>query len=144
MSKGKKIKIIISIAAISFIQGLQYCVSPVLGQIQEHYPDVNISLVQMLITAPALLSMLVAVLSGWLVLKISKKKLLLFASLVAGITGFLPYLSDSFGLLFFSRTFYGVGLGLALVHESVRVHDGSITVKSNPSGGTIFEVIFNQ
>lgn len=53
MSKGKKIKIIISIAAISFIQGLQYCVSPVLGQIQEHYPDVNISLVQMLITAPA-------------------------------------------------------------------------------------------
>ena len=113
MSKGKKIKIIISIAAISFIQGLQYCVSPVLGQIQEHYPDVNISLVQMLITAPALLSMIVAVLSGWLVLKISKKKLLLFASLVAGITGFLPYLSDSFGLLFFSRTFYGVGLGLA-------------------------------
>ncbi len=37
----------------------------------------------------------------------------MFASLVAGITGFLPYLSDSFGLLFFSRTFYGVGLGLA-------------------------------
>ncbi len=98
---------------ISFIQGLQYCVSPVLGQLQEHFPDVNISMVQMLITAPALLSMIVAVLSGWLVLKISKKKLFLFASLVAGITGFLPYLSDSFGLLFFSRTFYGVGLGFA-------------------------------
>lgn len=38
----------------------------------------------------------------------------------------------------------GVGLGLALVSEIVRVHDGSITVKSNPSGGTILEVIFNQ
>lgn len=113
MSKGKKIKIIISIAAISFIQGLQYCVSPVLGQIQEHYPDVDVSLIQMLITAPALLSILVALLSGWLVLKISKKKLLLFGSLVAGVTGFLPLLADSFGLLFFSRTFYGVGLGLA-------------------------------
>ena len=35
----------------------------------------------------------------------------------------------------------GVGLGLALVREIVRVHDGSITVKSNPSGGTIFEVV---
>lgn len=113
MSKGKKIKIIISIVAISFIQGLQYCVSPVLGQIQENYPDVNISLIQMLITAPALMSMIVAVLSGWLVVKISKKKLLIFGSFVAGVTGFLPFLSDSFGLLFFSRTFYGVGLGLA-------------------------------
>ena len=43
-----------------------------------------------------------------------------------------------------SRKLGGVGLGLALVHEIVRVHDGSITVKSNPSGGTIFEVIFKQ
>ena len=43
-----------------------------------------------------------------------------------------------------SRKLGGVGLGLALVHEIVRVHDGSITVKSNPSGGTIFEVIFDQ
>ena len=43
-----------------------------------------------------------------------------------------------------SRKLGGVGLGLALVHEIVRVHDGNITAKSNPSGGTIFEVIFNQ
>ena len=40
-----------------------------------------------------------------------------------------------------SRELGGVGLGLALVREIVRVHDGSITVKSNPSGGTIFEVV---
>ena len=41
-----------------------------------------------------------------------------------------------------SRELGGVGLGLALVHEIVRTHDGSITVRDNPSGGTIFEVIF--
>ena len=40
-----------------------------------------------------------------------------------------------------SRELGGVGLGLALVREIVRVHDGSITVKSNPSGGTVFDVI---
>ena len=40
-----------------------------------------------------------------------------------------------------SRELGGVGLGLALVREIVRAHDGSITVKSNPSGGTIFEVV---
>ena len=43
-----------------------------------------------------------------------------------------------------SRALGGVGLGLALVREIVRVHDGSITVKSNPSGGTIFNVMFTQ
>ena len=40
-----------------------------------------------------------------------------------------------------SRELGGVGLGLALVREIVRVHDGSITVKSNPAGGTILEVV---
>ena len=40
-----------------------------------------------------------------------------------------------------SRELGGVGLGLALVHEIVRVHDGSITVRSNPSGGTVFDVM---
>ena len=43
-----------------------------------------------------------------------------------------------------SREIGGVGLGLALVHEIVRVHDGSISINSNPAGGTIFEVIFDQ
>lgn len=43
-----------------------------------------------------------------------------------------------------SRALGGVGLGLALVHEIVRVHDGSITVRANPSGGTVFEVMFTQ
>ena len=43
-----------------------------------------------------------------------------------------------------SRALGGVGLGLALVREIVRVHDGSITVRSNPSGGTIFDVMFVQ
>jgi len=41
-----------------------------------------------------------------------------------------------------SRELGGVGLGLALVREIVRVHDGSITVRPNPSGGTIFDVTF--
>ena len=43
-----------------------------------------------------------------------------------------------------SRELGGVGLGLALVREIVRVHDGSITIRSNPAGGTVFEVVFAQ
>ena len=41
-----------------------------------------------------------------------------------------------------SRALGGVGLGLALVREIVSVHDGSISVRDNPAGGTVFEVIF--
>ena len=43
-----------------------------------------------------------------------------------------------------SRELGGVGLGLALVHEIVRVHDGGICIKSGKTGGTIFEVTFAQ
>ena len=41
-----------------------------------------------------------------------------------------------------SRELGGVGLGLALVREIVRVYDGSICIKSGKTGGTIFEVKF--
>lgn len=41
-----------------------------------------------------------------------------------------------------SRELGGVGLGLAFVREIVKVHDGSICIKSGKTGGTIFEVTF--
>jgi len=113
LQKYNKLKLYLSIVAISFIQGLQYCVSPILGDIKEHYPSADISFVQMLITAPGLLSMAVSLASGWLVLKITKKQMLIFGALIAGITGFIPFLSDSFALLFGARTLYGIGLGIA-------------------------------
>ena len=43
-----------------------------------------------------------------------------------------------------SRELGGVGLGLAFVREIVRVHDGSICIKSGKTGGTFFEVTFAQ
>lgn len=43
-----------------------------------------------------------------------------------------------------SRELGGIGLGLAFVREIVRVHDGSICIKSGKTEGTIFEVTFAQ
>ena len=113
MRKYNQAKLYLSIVAISFIQGLQYGVSPILGEIKGHYPEADVSLIQMLITAPGLLSMIVSLASGWLVLKITKKQMLIFGAGIAGITGFMPFLSDSFALLFAARTLYGIGLGIA-------------------------------
>ena len=113
MSQSKKIRIFITIACISFLQGLQFGPSPVLAQIQEHFSSVSTSLVQMLITAPSLVGMVFALVSGVLVTKISKKKLLLIAAAVAFVTGIIPYFVDSFGLLLAMRMVYGFSLGLA-------------------------------
>ncbi len=115
MKNAKKARILITIVCISLIQGLQYCVSPVLGEIQTMYPKASPTMIQLLVTVPSLPSMVMAVISGWLVVKISKKKLLLAGCFIAGVAGVLPFLSDSFEMLFFSRAFYGVGLGIALV-----------------------------
>ena len=113
MKETNKLRIFITIACISFLQGLQFGPSPVLAQIQEHFSSVNTSLVQMLITAPSLVGMVFAVVSGILVTKISKKKLLLIAAAVAFITGIIPYFFDSFPLLLAMRVVYGFALGVS-------------------------------
>ena len=41
-----------------------------------------------------------------------------------------------------SRELGGIGLGLALVNEIVRVYEGSIEIKGNRAGGTDFEIEF--
>ena len=113
MTKSLKLRVYITIVCISFLQGLQYGPSPVLKQIGEHFPNVSTSVVQMLITGPSLIGMVFALASGVLVVRISKKKLLLISSLISGIFGVLPLIADSFPLLFGSRMIYGVALGLA-------------------------------
>lgn len=114
MSKRETYKLYVVIASISIIQGMQYALSPVLGEIQAHYPDVSVSLVQMLITGPSLLAMVMSLVSGWLAVRMSIKKLLVFAACLAGVTGTLPFFVDSFALLFACRMVYGVSLGLAM------------------------------
>ena len=121
MNKRKKWKIIVAVVCISFIQGLQFSVSPILGQISEHYQGVPVSLVQMLVTAPSLISIGVA--SGWLAVKVSKKKLLLLASLVAGVSGIVPFWADYFPLLFGARMVYGISLGLSTTLNTAVVAD---------------------
>lgn len=111
--ESKKYKIIIAIVCISFLQGLQFCVSPVLGQIADYYDEVSINYVQMLVTIPSFISVVIALASGKLVLVISKKKLLLISSLIAFVSGFVPVLVDSFAVLFISRAVYGITMGVA-------------------------------
>lgn len=112
-----------SVAAISAIQALQNTIPPVLERIQAHYPQASVNAVQMLTTAPCLLAMAVAVASGWLVTRVSKKKLLVFAGGMAGIVGLLPLLADSFPLLLAARALYGVPMGLSIALNTAVIAD---------------------
>lgn len=118
---SQDLKIIAAVTAIAFVQGLQYGVSPVLSQISSHYSDISISLVQMLITAPSVVAMFLALCSGRLVTRFSKKKMLLLSALISGITGIVPLLADSFALLFVSRIVYGIALGFSTALNSAVV-----------------------
>lgn len=121
MNTKRNVKI--AILFISLCSGLQLSISPVLNQIQENYPLIDRSTIQMLVTAPALLSAAVSPVCGWLVTRIRVKTLLLIASFIAGATGFLPFLFDSFELLFFSRILLGVAIGLTTTLNTVVVAD---------------------
>ena len=110
----KKWKIKVAVVLISLCQGLQYTVTPVLNQIHSYYETIPTSLVQTLVTAPALTSIVMALISGWLVTRISKKKLVLTGSLFMGAMGLLPVLSNNFWLLFASRIMMGIGMGLIM------------------------------
>ena len=74
MKKEEKRKIYLVIVCISFLQGLQFWVSPLLGQIVAQFPETDISLIQMLVTVPAIVSVFVALGCGWLCTKFSKKR----------------------------------------------------------------------
>jgi predicted MFS family arabinose efflux permease len=123
-----KLAIKVVIVFISLCQGLQFSISPVLEKIQFAFPSVNVSTIQMLITAPALFSIAMALLSGWLVIHISKKALLIFGTFILGICGFLPLLYENFIFLFLSRTALGIGLGIIIALNTavvVEYFDGS-------------------
>ena len=118
--KSTTIRIYITIACISLLQGLQFGPSPVLKQIQDHFPDVSTSLIKMLVTGPSLIGMFCALACGVMVTKISKKNLLLGCALIAAVTGLIPLAVDSFAVLLCCRVVYGVALRQPLIPLSWR------------------------
>lgn len=121
MKRETKIKI--AVVLQSLCQGLQYTVSPVLNQVGQAYPTVPTSLVQMLVTAPALTSMAVALAAGWLVTKTPKKRLVLLGCLVMGALGIAPMAGGGFGMLLLSRLLMGAGMGLLMSLSTAIIAD---------------------
>lgn len=110
---NKKTKIIICILLISFVQMSTNGISAILVNIQNHFPAVPTSLVQLLMTFPSLFIILFTMISAYLLRYFSKKKLIevgLFLVCCAGVLSYFCY--NSLLLLFVGAGLLGSGTGL--------------------------------
>lgn len=88
--------------------------SPILPQIAEEFPHVSDISIQMLVTLPAICSLVFGQISGWLSNFVNKKNLILTGLLLFFIGGFGAYFITEFWQLFLCRLLVGVGIGLFL------------------------------
>lgn len=111
--KNSKIGIKLTIFSIAFTLGLNVAgVSPILGLLNETFKNKGANAVQTLQTIPYFLLMIASILSGWLVTKISKKKLVVIGLFLIAFIGISPLIFDEFSLMMFSRMLVGFGFGV--------------------------------
>ena len=99
------------VASIAVSLSASAALVPVLSNIANIFPDYKDS-VQLLLTIPPLMIMLVSAIIPRLNNKFSAKNLSLFAYILLIISGVYPYFTNSFELLLFSRVLMGVSLGI--------------------------------
>jgi MFS family permease len=98
---------------IAFSLGLNVMgVSPILGVLNQNFPSLPASSVQLLQTIPYALLMTASLFIGPLTLIISKKRLVLIGLLLIGICGTLPFFNSSYHFLLVTRILIGCGFGL--------------------------------
>ena len=86
--------------------------SPVLPDVQAEYPGAGSVAVQMLVTLPAVCSLVVGQISGWMSNFAEKRHLILTGLVVFGAGGLGGYVAAEFWQLFVCRVLVGVGMGL--------------------------------
>lgn len=107
-------KIAVSIFLIAFAFGLNITgIMPVLGILNQMYAAKGTSAVQLLQTLPYGLLIVGSMMIGWLTTRFSKKSIAAVGLFLIGLCGMLPFVSDSYTVLLFSRIFIGFGFGIA-------------------------------
>lgn len=108
-----KQRIALSVFVTAFAFGLNITgISPVLGILNEKYQEYGTSMIQLLQTLPYLFLMVGSLVVGWLTTKFSKKKIAMAGLLIIALCGAVPFVSDSFVVLFAARLLIGFGFGI--------------------------------
>lgn len=80
--------------------------------IEQTYPHVNQTIIELLTTMPSLFIILTVLISPKLAAKVGDTTIIQLGILLVLVAGLLPVVTGSFGWLFFSRLLFGVGVGL--------------------------------
>ncbi len=109
----RKTKTLFSVFFVAFSFGLNITgIMPVLSLVSQQYAQYDTTLIQLLQTIPYGLLMVGSALIGWMTTKWSKKDLQIFGLLVIGVSGVLPFFTDSFAVLMLARILIGLGFGI--------------------------------
>ncbi len=104
---------ILSLSLLTVMAGA--AVAPALGLIQEHFADADRSLVQMIVSMPALFIALTnLVIYKPLVKRFRARSLLIFGLLLYTVFGCVAGLFDSIALILVCRALVGVGVGIIM------------------------------
>ncbi|MDL2293000.1 MFS transporter [Ruminococcaceae bacterium OttesenSCG-928-D13] len=108
-----QLKAKIGLMTVSLIMMSYMAPTAVLADIAQAFPAADPTLVQMIISMPSLLSIVVGLVVGRLTRWVYKRHLLLLAVLIMLIGGPLPFFaSNSLGIILFSTALLGLGLGI--------------------------------
>lgn len=125
--------------------------SPVLPSVALEFPNVSSVAIQMMVTLPAVCSLLLGQLAGWLSNFTNKRKLILSGLLLFILGGLGAYFVRSFWQLFLCRLLVGIGMGLfgpvnmSLITDFYEGNERTATIgraqAANYLGGAIATVV---
>lgn len=123
-------------------------VTPILGNIQETYSGLSTSIVNLVSTLPALMSILGMIFSGRLSATVSKRKVLFAGFLLFTIAGVGTTFMSAFPLLLLARCLTGFGAGIctpvvgAIVSDFFEAGERDAVMGRNNAFDSICSIIF--
>lgn len=86
----------------------------IIPEMAKSFPDVELYMIELITTAPALFQMLAILFSGIVVRFLGLKRTVMLGLALCGVMGIIPIVIQNFSVLLLTRCAYGVGSGLTL------------------------------
>lgn len=106
-------KIAVSVCAVGFLFQCMQIASNIVADVSLQFPNVPLTVVQLMVTLPTLMNFITTLISGPLSLRVSKKTLIMIGLVVAFAGGVVFTLfNSSFPMILLSSAMIGAGVGI--------------------------------
>ena len=102
----------IALLSLSLILTSAYSVSIVLPSLLQHFSEYTTAQVEMLISAPSFAITVMIVLNAWLSRYMKDRPMIVGGLLLLSVSGMVPVFVQEYPVMFASRIFLGIGIGL--------------------------------